>query len=72
MAKEKTTTEEEVTKKSSKKEVSRIIFTIKDRDEKNGVATRVFDEDTHGEDFKDVADSFAEAEKNQILSRTDE
>ena len=73
MPKAKKTTEEipeKETKKSSK--TSKVIFIINDRDGKDGKSQRVFDEATNGEDFKELADSFAESEKRSILERIDE
>ena len=72
MAKAKKTTEEEVPEKKSTKKTGKIIFIINDRDGKDGKSQRVFDEETHGEDYKDLADSFAESEKRSILERIDE
>jgi hypothetical protein len=72
MSKKEKTTEEEEVKKTPKGGVSKITFTIRDRDGKNGKSERVFDEATHGEDFAEIADTFAESEKREILNRKDE
>lgn len=60
----------EKSEKSS--EVSKVTFVIRNPDTASKTSERVFDAETHGEDFVAVADEFAETNKAVVLSRKDE
>jgi len=51
---------------SDKKEITKIIFKVRNEED------RIFDEKSNGENWKESADSFGEAEKNQIVNRIEE
>lgn len=57
-----------ITEKDTK-EVTKVIIKIKDRDTKDGTRHRTFTKEDHGENFRELADQFAETNKYLVIDK---